>query len=49
MKRNGLRNPKATILRAFGSGLEAIGLPGQPAPVSGLIRSTLPSSAVGSS
>src|SRR5512143_1527594 len=46
--RNGLRSPLAMIRRAAGSVLEASGLVGRPAPVSGSIRMIEPFIPVGS-
>src|SRR5215207_4019097 len=48
VRRNGLRVPYAMILRAFASVLNASGLSGIAAPVSGLTRRMAPSSDVGS-
>src|SRR5207248_9581622 len=48
VNRKGLRNPYATTRRAFWSGLDASGLSGSPAPVSGLTRRMVPSRPTGS-
>jgi hypothetical protein len=48
VSRNGLRNPYATIRRAIGSALAALGLSGSAAPVSGSMRRIVPSPPVGS-
>ena len=46
--RNGLRNPYAMIRRAFASLSAWFAFVGQPAPVAGSIRKTVPSRPVGS-